>query len=59
MQIDNAEWGLLMARMMENGMVELRQRSTLERWQDKVVTAGLFGVPKSDDKMRLIVGRQW
>ncbi len=25
MQIDNAQWGRLMARMMENGMVELRQ----------------------------------
>ncbi|MBM4023659.1 MAG: hypothetical protein FJ284_15730, partial [Planctomycetes bacterium] len=59
MQIEYDEWIKLLKRMIDNKMVTLVRADGLPHWRGKPVTAGLFGVPKSAQKMRFIVDRRW
>ncbi|MBM4073889.1 MAG: hypothetical protein FJ271_33965, partial [Planctomycetes bacterium] len=58
MNISYEEWMRLLRRMLDNGMVTLVPARRLPTWRGRTITAGLFGVPKPPDHMRLIVDRR-
>ena len=57
--VSSDEWLRLLRRMLTCGMVTIRAEEELLQWGSRVVTAGVFAVPKPGDKQRLIVDRRW